>query len=142
MKNLENIHIQVKRVLCLLAASLAASCSNNNFIYSPSYGPVTDEVISQIKDSNPIIVVPGIGGTSLVDASNGHSAWGSYGYTSYWPATEKDNKLLAFPWVNSKTESEKQQYKIKPLSILENVTITLLTFSSVDLAILRSTQLL
>ncbi len=129
------MHIQVKRVLCLLAASLAASCSKNNFIYSPSYGLVTEEVISQIEDSNPIIVVPGIGGTSLVDASNGNSAWGSYGYASYWPATEKDNKLLAFPWVNSKTGSQKNQYKIEPLSMLEKVTITLLPFSSVDLAI-------
>lgn len=129
------MYSQAKLSLCILAVSLATSCSKNTFIYSPSYGPITDEVISHIEESNPIIVVPGIGGTSLVDASNGNSAWGSYGYTSYWPATEIDNKLLAFPWVNSKTESEKQQYKIKPLSMLEKVTITLLPFSSVDLAI-------
>lgn len=129
------MYIQAKIVLCILTASLVASCSKNNFIYSPSYGPITDEVISHIKESNPIIVVPGVGGTSLVDASNGKTAWGSYGYISYWPATEKDNKLLAFPWVNSKIESENNQYKVKPSSMLEKFTINLLPFSSVDLAV-------
>ncbi|WP_245407297.1 hypothetical protein [Synechococcus sp. WH 8020] len=52
------------------------------------------------KDANPIILIPGLGGTKLVDARNGKTAWGSYGHSSYWPSTDKDNQLLALPLTN------------------------------------------
>lgn len=129
------MNIQLRRSFCLLIVGLLTACSRNGFVYSTSYGPVTDEIISHIEESNPIIVVPGIGGSSLVDISNGKPAWGSYGYTSYWPATEKDNKLLAFPWVNEDDESGKNRYKVKPFSMLNKVAINLIPFVSVDLAI-------
>lgn len=129
------MRIPLKKALLLLTAGLIASCSKNNVIYSPSHDPITDEVISNIEDSNPIIVVPGIGGTRLVDASNGKAAWGSYGFTSYWPSTAKENELLALPWTSDEADAKAENNTIKPLSVLEKVSINLLPFSSIDLAI-------
>ena len=119
----------------MLLVGLMSSCSKNEIIYAPRLGSITDDVIHQLEESNPIIVVPGVGGTSLVDASNGKPAWGSYGYTTYWPSTEKENKLLALPLTNNKRKKGKQDNKLIPFSMLENVTLTLLPFASIDLAI-------
>ena len=129
------MQFQAKKILLILLAGLVSSCSKNEIIYAPRLGSITDDVISQLKESNPIIVVPGVGGTSLVDASNGKPAWGSIGYTTYWPSTEKENKLLALPLTNNKGKKGKQDNKLIPFSMLENVTLTLLPFASIDLAI-------
>ncbi|WP_115018432.1 triacylglycerol lipase [Synechococcus sp. UW140] len=94
-----------------------------------------DEIMASTKEANPIILIPGIGGTRLVDASNGKTAWGSYGYNSFWPSTEKDNKLLALPLAGNSTTSGQAKNKVKPMSVIEQIKINLFPFSTFDLAI-------
>ena len=71
----------------------------------------------------------------MVDASNGKTAWGSYGHSSYWPSTEKDNQLLALPLTNRQAVVKRKQNKVKAVSVVETLKISLLPFSSFNLAI-------
>ena len=87
------------------------------------------------KDANPIIVIPGVAGTRLVDVSNEKTAWGSFGFDSYWPATEKDNKLLALPLIDNLASVEERANKVKPTSVLKTFSINLQPFYTFELAI-------
>lgn len=82
-----------------------------------------DVVMDRSKDANPIIVIPGVAGTSLADANSGKNAFGSFGFHSYWPSTEKDNKLLALPLTNNQ-----KQNKVIPTSVLDEFRINLFPF--------------
>lgn len=87
------------------------------------------------KEANPIIVIPGVAGTRLADVSSGKTAWGSFGYNSFWPSTEKDNKLLALPLINSQSLIGQQRNKVKPTSVLEKFKINLFPFSTFKFAV-------
>ncbi len=125
----------LKASLFIVIVGLLTSCSRSHSIYSPSFGPLTDEIISNIKPSNPMIIVPGIGGTRLVDAGNGETAWGSYGYNTFWPSTEKDNKLLSLPLSTIEQSLNINYNKVIPKSVIDSVKIDLIPFSSIELSV-------
>ena len=119
----------LKTTLLLSAVGLLAACTRADSLYKPTFGPLTNEIIPQIKTSNPIIIVPGIGGTRLVDAESGKTAWGSYGFNSYWPSTEKDNQLLSLPLDPENKSSTQKSSKAIPKSVLETFRLSFFPFS-------------
>ena len=129
------VNLLKKTAFITLLAALVSSCTRSSVIYGPTHGPFMDVVMDRSKDANPIILIPGLGGTKLVDASNGKTAWGSYGHSSYWPSTEKDNQLLALPLTNRQAVVKRKQNKVKAVSVVETLKISLLPFSSFNLAI-------
>ena len=124
-----------KTSLLLSAVGLLTACARADSVYTPTFGPLTDEIIPKIKTSNPIIVVPGIGGTQLVDAESGKTAWGSYGFNTYWPSTEKDNQLLSLPLEPENASSAQEFNKAIPKSVLETWRLSFFPFSSIEFAV-------
>lgn len=125
----------LKTTLLLSAVGLLAACTRADSLYKPSFGPLTNEIIPNIKASNPIIIVPGVAGTRLVDAESGKTAWGSYGINSYWPSTEKDNQLLSLPLDPENKSSAQESSKAIPKSVLETFRLSFFPFSSIEITV-------
>ncbi|KZR88850.1 hypothetical protein MITS9509_03176 [Synechococcus sp. MIT S9509] len=71
--------------------------------------------------ANPIIIIPGIGGSKFIDSKNGKVVWGAFGYNSYWPATEQENKLLALPLNQSAKNIRLADKNLITQSVLDTV---------------------
>ncbi|WP_114994138.1 hypothetical protein [Synechococcus sp. UW179A] len=110
----------------LVVLVLLASCSGRQNIYSPSTGPLRKVLTQDLDFANPIIIIPGIGGSKFIDSRNGKVVWGAFGYNSYWPATEQENKLLALPLNQSAKNILLADNNITTQSVLDTVKIEFL----------------
>ena len=120
----------LRSVISIGMAGMVASCANIKAIYSPALGPMRNEISAAIKDSNPLIIIPGIGGSKLIDLKNGEVAWGDLGFFAYWPSTAKDHKLLALPLQPGVDPSQQQINRVGAKSVLDTVDFDLLPIKS------------
>ena len=97
---------------------IVSSCSSFKSIYSPALGPMANE----LKDSNPMIIIPGVGGSKLIDLQTRKVAWGAIGFNAYWPSTAIDNKLLALPLQPDVDPRQKQTNRIGATSVLDTIS--------------------
>ena len=130
----------LRSVISIGMAGMVASCANIKAIYSPALGPMRNEMEAALKDSNPLIIIPGIGGSKLIDLENGEVAWGDLGFNAYWPSTAKDNKLLALPLQPGVDPSEQENNRVGAKSVLDTVKLDFLPFKSesIDIDIYRT----
>ncbi|KZR84105.1 hypothetical protein [Synechococcus sp. MIT S9504] len=113
--------LAMKKVGLFIVLFLLASCSSRQNIYSPSAGPMRKALTQDLAFANPIIIIPGIGGSKFIDSKNGKVVWGAFGYNSYWPATEQENKLLALPLNQSAKNIRLADKNLITQSVLDTV---------------------
>ena len=85
------------RWLALIAILTLASCSNKG-PQAPDFGELYSTAAMQHgPDRNPVIVIPGILGSRLIDAAGGKVVWGVVGKGSADPGTPEGLRLMALP---------------------------------------------
>ena len=88
--------MKAKKIVAIGFALLASSCAVNNE-NSPNIEDVNQILSRDLNGANPIVIIPGIGGSTLIEPTTGKTVWGAFGYNTYWPATAEENKLLSLP---------------------------------------------
>ena len=87
-------HVQLCFLLLLIPLSFACAKAP----ISPDFGAIYNRsAMEHGIDRNPVIVLPGILGSRLVDKSSGQVAWGAFGSGYADPSTSDGLKLIALP---------------------------------------------
>jgi len=76
-------------------------------------------------DRNPVIVIPGILGSKLIDNDTGRSVWGAFDPESANPKNPQGARLISLPIVDNKKLSELTD-NVRPNGVLDKVHIQLL----------------
>ena len=76
-------------------------------------------------DRNPVIVIPGILGTRLVDDETGRTVWGAFDNTSVNPRNRDDAQLLALP-ISGETQLYATRDNVWPDGVLDQVRLSFL----------------
>jgi len=76
---------------------------------------------------NPIIVIPGLLGSKLVDQDSGKTVWGAFGLGQVNPNTPQGARLFALPMAPGKKLKELQD-NVKPAGALDRVIFNFLGF--------------
>lgn len=77
-------------------------------------------------DRNPIIVIPGILGSRLVDDTSGQTVWGAFRADYADPDTDEGARLIALPFDGG--EGIDTASKVHPDGVLENLELSLIGF--------------
>ncbi len=79
----------------------------------PDLGNLYNELAQrEDPDRNPIIVIPGLLGSKLVDQDSGKTVWGAFGLGQVDPNTPQGARLFALPMApGKKTEGTAGQRK-------------------------------
>ena len=94
--------------------------------HAPDLGNFYNE-LAQHRDPyrNPIIVIPGLMGSKLVDQDSGKIVWGAFGLGQVNPNTPKGARLVALPMAPGKKLKELQD-NVKPAGALDRVVFNFL----------------
>ncbi|TDJ52015.1 MAG: hypothetical protein E2O45_00910, partial [Nitrospina sp.] len=94
--------------------------------HAPDLGDLYNE-LAQREDPhrNPIIVIPGLMGSKLVDQDSGKIVWGAFGLGQVNPNTPKGARLVALPMAPGKKLKELQD-NVKPAGALDRVVFNFL----------------
>ena len=76
-------------------------------------------------DRNPVIVIPGILGTRLVDDETGRVVWGAFDNTSVDPRKPEDALLLSLP-ISEAPSLALMQDRVRPDGVLDQIRLNLL----------------
>lgn len=76
-------------------------------------------------DRNPVIVIPGILGSRLVDDASGKTVWGAFNNTSVNPARRDDAQLLALP-IADEIFLQRIRDDVRPDGVLDQVRLSFL----------------
>ena len=71
---------------------------------------------------NPVIVIPGILGSKLVDPVSGKLVWGAFGGSSIKPTTANGARLMSLPMQEGLTLSQLRD-EVEPAGALDRVRI-------------------
>ncbi|MFB3116053.1 MAG: esterase/lipase family protein, partial [Gammaproteobacteria bacterium] len=106
-------------IFCLV---LLSACGSDD---APDLGGLyTDLAKEDNPDRNPIIVIPGVLGSKLVDTESGTVAWGEIGRGLENPKKDEEIRRIALPMHEGKTLQELRDNVITE-SVLESIKITI-----------------
>lgn len=106
-------------IFCLI---LISACGSGD---APNLGGLyTDLAKTDNPDRNPIIVIPGVLGSKLVDTESGTVAWGEIGRGLENPKKAEEIRRIALPIHEGKVLSELRDNVITK-SVLESIKITI-----------------
>lgn len=105
--------------LSLAACSAAPKSPELALIYSPA-------AKHQAPDRNPIIVIPGILGSKLIDRQSGKIIWGAFEGKYANPANPDDLRLLALPISRDGNLTPRAPGKIEPDGVLDRIKFRIL----------------
>ena len=106
-------------IFCLI---LLSACGSDD---APNLGGLyTDLAKTDNPDKNPIIVIPGVLGSKLVDTESGTVAWGEIGRGLENPKKDEEIRRIALPMHEGKTLQELRDNVITD-SVLESIKITI-----------------
>ncbi len=116
--------LYVRSVVCIALCLLVASCKS-----TPPHAQV-NAIYHQAAqyhepDRNPIIVIPGILGSQLVDEKSGRTVWGAFRGSFANPRKPDDAQLIALP-IDDKKSFEELDDGVRPNGVLEKLGIRLL----------------
>lgn len=113
------------RLAALGALSLTAACASRapegpdlNILY-------TQSAQYHLPDRNPVIVIPGILGSRLVDRESGQLVWGAFEPGAADPQTPEGARLLALP-VDGERPLHELRDGVEPDGVLERLRVRLL----------------
>ncbi len=98
-------------LVCALGLTSCAGQAQLELIYNKSAS-------YHAPDRNPIVVIPGLMGSSLRDRLSGAMVWGAFGGESVNPANPEGTRLLALPLDDS-------QDAVEPVGVLDRIKIRL-----------------
>ena len=78
-----------------------------------------------LPDRNPVIVIPGILGSKLIDDDTGRTVWGAFDPESVNPKRAEDARLISLPVEDGKRLSELTD-NVRPNGVLDKVHVELL----------------
>ena len=108
----------------IVAASLLASCSTKA-PPAPDFGELYSTAAMQHgPDRNPVIVIPGILGSRLVDETSGNVVWGVVGKGSSDPRTAEGLQQMALP-MQAGVPLRSLRDKVRPDGALESLDVKL-----------------
>ncbi|MEO0883331.1 MAG: hypothetical protein AAFY34_11475, partial [Pseudomonadota bacterium] len=116
--------ILLKRIAFFLFGTLLVACAGTppkadlNAIYERS-------AQYHLPDRNPIIVIPGILGSQLVDDDSGRTVWGAFRGTYADPRRTEDAQLIALP-IAADVPFADLTDNVRPNGVLETLQIRLL----------------
>jgi len=79
-------------------------------------------------DRNPVIVIPGILGSKLVDNETGTTVWGAFRKNYANPNTEEGARLVALSLTSDPAHISDTETDIRPDGVLENLDVSLAGF--------------
>jgi pimeloyl-ACP methyl ester carboxylesterase len=86
----------LKAVFVLTASAILAGCAST--LEGPQLGRLYSRSAAHLEaERNPVIVIPGILGSKLVDSETGRVVWGAFGGGFADPATPEGARLAALP---------------------------------------------
>ena len=117
--------LSVKRCLIGIGAALLAACSSTPDQRTTLKQTYDRTAQYHLPDRNPVIVIPGILGSRLVDDRTGTTVWGAFTTEYADPGTNDGARLISIPLDGQ--ESEEFQ-TVRPDGVLESLEIDLLGF--------------
>ncbi len=98
-------------LVCAIGLTSCAGQAQLELIYNKSAS-------YHAPDRNPIVVIPGLMGSTLRDRLSGAMVWGAFGGKSVNPANPEGARLLALPL-------DESQDAIEPIGVLDRIKISL-----------------
>jgi hypothetical protein len=112
------------RASALALTAISAACSAA--LGAPDLGGLYNRAAKQSDaERNPIIVIPGILGSRLVDPASGTVVWGAFGPTSADPDTLEGAQLVALPMQEGRALAELRD-AVVPDGVVDRVHVQLL----------------
>ena len=114
------------RIAQFVLLMLAVGCGCASVKDGPDLGGIYNRAaMYHMPDRNPVIVIPGILGSKLVEGESGQIVWGAFadGYAN--PSTPEGARLLALPMAEGKTLAELTDTTV-PDGALDRLKVSLL----------------
>lgn len=109
--------------LGLVAVIAVVGCSANQ---RPDLGQLYDQAASyHAPDRNPIVVIPGITGSRLIESASGRIVWGAFTGNSAKPKRPADARLIAHPMEKGRALDQLRD-SVVPSGVLDTLDIRLL----------------
>ena len=109
--------LRMLRTFCVLAVALLSGCISPR---QAQLGLIYNEAASyHAPDRNPIVVIPGVMGSSLRDRLSGTVVWGAFDAHSVDPEEPEGARLMALPLEPPPSD------EVEPVGVLERITIRL-----------------
>ena len=110
-------------LLLLVTASLALGSCTRTKLKGPDLGEIYNRAAQYHRsDRNPIIVIPGILGTRLVDDGTGKTVWGAFTGEYAKPRTPEGARLVALPMHEGASLAESVD-GVRPDGVLDRVQV-------------------
>ena len=92
------MHISAKNWACLCLTILLTACSSTPTQSTANLKQIYDRSAQyHLPDRNPVIVIPGILGSRLIDDETGVTVWGAFRKDYADPKTDEGARLIALP---------------------------------------------
>jgi pimeloyl-ACP methyl ester carboxylesterase len=105
----------------LVVSASASACSSVG--RSPEFSLIYNQAAQYERpDRNPVIVIPGILGSRLVDADTGTVVWGAFEPQSANPKSPEGAKLIALPYDGSSSLADLTD-SVQPAGVLDRVKL-------------------
>ena len=117
--------LRIMTAIAFLLALGACSANQASFNFTTSDIEYNKAAQALYPDRNPIIVVPGILGSKLVDVTTGELVWGGLEDLSIDPGTDKGLRQLALPIGDGKTPLSKLGSSLRPAGVLDKAHVSI-----------------
>ena len=79
----------------------------------------------RVPDRNPVIVIPGVLGSKLVDQETEQVVWGAFDFDYADPSTDEGFQLISLP-IGETTQPSTLKDSVEPVSVLDKMVINIL----------------
>jgi pimeloyl-ACP methyl ester carboxylesterase len=119
------IRLSFRFISAVFILSMIACASNYKV---PDLGGLYNSMVqNESPYRNPVILIPGLLGSKLVDKDTGAVAWGAFGLNSVSPRTAEGAKIIANPMQKEKKLNEMRDNVI-PAGTLDRVVVNFLGY--------------
>ncbi|MEM7612672.1 MAG: hypothetical protein AAF270_13385 [Pseudomonadota bacterium] len=117
---------RVSQLVIVLALAVISGCAAPWFQDPQLAVTYTRAAQSDSPDRNPVVVIPGLLGTTLEHRDTGEAAWGGFDRISGNPRDPEVLRLLALPFAPGKDGQLNAQDELIPAYVLERASVKLL----------------
>ena len=105
---------------------LAIGCRSVQIVNEPDLARIyNDQAQSSALDRNPVIVIPGLTGSKLVDGESGRLVWGAFAGDYARPDKPEDARLIALPMREGVPLRELRD-AVEPAGVLDRLRVSVL----------------
>ena len=112
-------------VCCIVLILFLVGCQKRNPV--PDLGVLYNAAAANYdKDRNPVIVIPGVLGTKLLDEATGKIVWGAFGGDGINPTKPEEAKIFMLPLAETGQNLAEVRDSVVPAGVLETMKIRFL----------------